>query len=202
MKKLGLVALAICLSATGSYAATEAGSTELQIAGSYQRQVISWEDDEYGSTTIAAQLTLNKFVTDAFSLGGSVRISSTADDDWTDFAGQDVEGATSRTMFLLGRGDFYLAPGANTIPYIGGHAGVISYTWSPGAGADEQESSVITYGVQGGLKIFSSESVSWNAELDVSLYEQEEDEDLTALGIEQPTVTVTTLFVGMSYYFF
>jgi hypothetical protein len=202
MKKLGLVALAICLSATGSHAATEAGSTELQIAGSYQRQVIDFEGDEYGSTTIGTQLTLNKFVRDSFSLGGTLRITSTSEDDWTDFTGTQVEGATERLVFLLGRADFYLAPGANTIPYIGGHAGVISYTWSPGAGQEEDESSVITYGVQGGLKIFSSESVSWNAELDVSLYELEEDPAMTAAGIEMPGVTVTTLYVGMSYYFF
>jgi hypothetical protein len=202
MKKLALVALAVFLSATGTHAATEAGSTELQIAGSVQRQVIEFDDEEYGSTTISGQLTLNKFLSDGFSLGGSLRVSSTAEDDWTDFSGQEVEGATSSLVFLLGRGDFYLAPGANVIPYIGGHGGVISYSWSPGGGAEEQESSTLTYGLQGGLKIFSSESVSWNAELDLSLYEQEEDEDQAAAQVETPTVTVTTLFVGMSYYFY
>ena len=194
MKRILLIAMALCFTAYASLAATQAGSTEVGVAGSIQRTTV--EVDGYdaggGSSSISAQLVSNQFMSDAFSMGLTMRISSSVDDENDDGSG----GATSSQLFLLGRGDLYLAPGADVVPYFGGHAGIISYTYdSGGRNSTETSDATVTIGAQGGFKVFLSESTSWNVELDVSTYEQ-----AGATGPEV-TIKVMSLFLGMSYYF-
>ncbi len=208
MRRLALVAI-LTLSTLGlasgtADAATEAGSTELQIAGAFQRMTVEFdvgdETFEIGLTTMSAQFGLNKFISERLSIGGTIRVTSSVEDD-IDVGGETVDGSESGSTFLLGRADFYLAPEAQWVPYVGGHLGTITDTQTSdfGDGEETVTSTTSTYGVQGGFKIFASESVSWNLEVDISFYEfQTEDEDP---DFEIPTVKFTTLYAGMSYYF-
>lgn len=177
MKRILIGLLSLCCIAGVAFGGTEAGQTEVQVAGSLQNV----DMDEFSMTTLSGQLNINRFLSDNFSLGCALRVSLSEE--------EDGDKSTSMQTFLLGRGDFYLGTNFDVIPYIGAQIGVINYEYN-----DDSEST-FTYGAHGGFKFFLSENISWNAELDVSVYTQEADYG------EDTDITVTSFLVGMSYYF-
>ena len=83
---------------------------------------------------------------------------------------------------------------STVIPYIGVHGG--NYYQESESRGDTYDSSSFSYGLQGGLKMFPSERVSVNLELDWTTTEPEvEDDD------EEITLDAVSLFVGASFYF-
>ena len=179
MERFLIAVVALCFVAGVSFGAMEAGNREVQVSGSLQKTDADW----YETTTLSGQLNYNYFLSDNVSVGGTVRLSLSKDDSDND--GDE----TSKQLFFLGRGDYYLA-GINpdTVPYVGGHLGIINYEYG-----DDSET-VLTYGIHGGLKFFVSERVSWNTELDYTTYTVDTDMD-------DSDVKVISLLLGMSYYF-
>jgi opacity protein-like surface antigen len=173
MKRALFVGLALLLIATGSFAGTKEGQSEIQVQGSLQN--VSYADNDQTELTI--QLVYNRFMRDDLSLGCTFRPSLSKSDD-----------TENQQLFLLGRGDYYFTPQTKYVPYAGAHLGLINYTFDSGDSSSSE--TAFTYGLQGGWKFFISENMSWNLELDLSLYSAE-DED----------ITVTSLLAGMSYYF-
>ena len=167
-------------------AGTTAGESELRIDGAIQNTSTEYSD----TRSISGQLTYNHFLSDQFSIGGSIRpMIQTSDPD-------NGEETTSSMLFLLGRGDLYLSTDNDDfVPYIGAHAGVINYEFDTGSGDSESES-VLTYGIQGGIKMFVSENTSFNIEVDLSIYTPESDN-----GGDEDDVTVTSVLFGYSVYF-
>lgn len=179
--KTSLLALA-CFAAAEGRGAIQAGMNELRIDGALQLM----STDGMDMTSLSGQIVYNKFVRDNLSWGLSVRpqLQERSPDEGDD--------QTSMTLFVLGRGDYYLvSQNPDQVPYIGAHAGFINYEMS-GEGYDESETTV-TYGVQGGWKMFLSENTAFNIELDLSMY--------TMDGEEEEDVSVMSVFFGYSVYF-
>ena len=130
----------------------------------------------------------NYFFSAYFSIGATYRVnlSSTELEDG---------GAIETTFQTLGlRADLLAGgPTKTVIPYIGLHGGntyiYIEYE------DDSADSSSFSYGAHGGLKIFPSERVSLNLELDYTTSEPDTDSDETV------SLDVLSLFVGASFYF-
>ncbi len=174
----------LCIVASG---ATERGNTEVRLDGSIQNVSVGSSDQ----TFLSAQLVLNHYLSDYFSVGLAIRPSGQI----TSVDGEADDTVFSQ-LFLLGRGDLYMAGSASSVvPYLGAHAGIISYRYE--SGGEDESASVFTIGGQIGFKIFASERTSFNIELDISVYTPEDD----SLGRESEDITVTSLFFGYSYYF-
>jgi opacity protein-like surface antigen len=190
MKKTALLfLLTLILMVPSANAGTEQGAKEVQLQGSFVNSTNSENDDK--TTTSTGQLTFNYFLTNWFSLGGTARISGSR----TDYEDENRDDTKSSTTFWLLRGDFYLGgPTSTVVPYIGAQAGIANY--SSESGGNKNSSSTSAYGGHGGLRIFPSENVSWNLELDVTSYKPDVDE-----GQEEVTYTDTSFLLGFSYYF-
>ena len=80
------------------------------------------------------------------------------------------------------------------IPYIGVHGGNSSYYSK--SGGNSFDSSEFAYGLQGGLKMFPSERVSMNVELDYTTTERE-----TGVGDETSEENAMSVLFGASFYF-
>jgi len=174
MKKILAVGLILPLfAAASSFAGTKAGQSEVQVQGALQN--VSYADND--SSELTVQLVYNKFIRDEVSVGCTFRPTMQKTDD-----------QTTRQLFLLGRGDYYFAAKSTYVPYAGAHLGFINYD------RGEYSKTVFTYGLQGGWKFFVSENISWNLELDYSLYSAETD-------VGSKDVKVISALAGMSYYF-
>ena len=164
MKKMIVVMVVALAAMPVCFAGIQAGKDELQAQGSLQNMS---GDVDY--RMISAQVIYSHFVRDDLSVGGALRV------DMSD-PGDDA----STSIFMLGRGDYYFAAIEDFVPYAGAHLGLISYDYG------DDSATKPALGLQGGVKYFISENVSWNAELDLSLYSG---------------VTLTSLLIGLSYYF-
>jgi opacity protein-like surface antigen len=185
-KMIPYVMIALLFVASSAIAGTEKGYKEIQLQGSFVNTTNSENDD---STSMAMfQGSLNYFLTDWFSLGGSARIDSSVS-SYEDSS----EDTTMSTVFFMGNCDLYLGrPESSVVPYIGLRLGIVSYTME--SGDYEDSASEVSMGGHAGLKYFPMENVSCNAEFDITTYEQESDYDNT-------TITNTSLLLGLSYYF-
>jgi opacity protein-like surface antigen len=182
-----LILLTLILIVPPAYAGTEQGATELQVQGSFVNTTNSENDDS--TLTSTGQVSINHFLTDWFSIGGSGRISASK----TDYESGDD--STLSTTFLMFNSDLYLGDPTKTfIPYIGIRLGIANYQFE--SGGDDTSSSTYSYGGHGGLKIFPTENVSWNLELDLTRYTPEAEK-----GQDEKTITDTSLLIGFSYYF-
>ena len=183
-----LVAVAMVITAVGTaVAGSQSGDKEIQIQGSVSKFTNSEDDDT--STTTSVQLTFNYFFSPNISIGGTWWGNNSVTEP------EDSDKSTTKTNFLLLRGDLYLGSATSKIvPYIGGHAGQSSYTYES-AGYDSS-GSTSAYGWHGGLKIFATENTSWNLELNTTTYTPEAED-----GAKEIDFTNTQLLVGFSYYF-
>ena len=188
MKKTVVLTVVLMMVMTGfAWAGTDKGYKELGITASFSRLTNSLDDDEtnYGSLG----LVFNYFFSAYFSIGGDLRFDSYT----VDREGGDTYSNLARTINL--RADL-LAGGATktVIPYIGVHGG--NYYQESESGGNTYDSSSFSYGLQGGLKMFPSERVSVNLELDWTTTEPEVED-----WQEEYTQDALSLFVGASFYF-
>jgi len=188
MKKTAtLTILMLLLFAIPVLAGTTSGDKEIQLQGSFTNT--SNNQNDRTTDTLSAQVGFNYFFTSNISIGGLWRGSGSVSDDG------DGNETTTTTNFLLVRADLYLGNAASKVmPYVGGQAGQASYTRDDGD--EETSSSSGAYGFHGGLKIFPSERISWNIELDSTTYTFESE----ATDDEYKSYN-NSLFVGFSYYF-
>lgn len=184
MKKTVVLTVVLMVAMTGfAWAGTDAGYKEIGINGSYTKFTNSENDDERDSIT--AGLTFNYFFSAYFSLGGSYRITGSQNKP----EGGDTTESTNQNISL--RADLLAGgPTKTVIPYIGVHGGNSSYK------SEFTDYSSFAYGAHGGLKMFPSERVSINLELDYTTTEP--DDDYYPDGYEDHTMS---LLVGASFYF-
>lgn len=166
------VLVTLAIGTMNSYGGIGYGTKEVSAFGTLTRTSTGSFDD----TDLTIGLTANYFVTDTLSIGATVIGSMFKPDD----------GDTSTAIFYLGRSDYYfVAPGQNLIPYVGGRLGFISFE---GDGESEVE---LVYGAQAGGKIFLQENTSLNGELSYTRYE---------IG-DFPSTDQIQFTVGFSLYF-
>jgi opacity protein-like surface antigen len=188
MKKTVVLTVVLIMAMTGfAWAGTDGGYKEIGINGSYSKITNSLDDDETNYSSLG--LVFNYFFSAYFSIGGNLRVDNfTVEPD-----GGDTYSQTSRTINL--RADLLAGgPTKTVIPYIGLHGG--NYFSESEQGGNKYDSSSFSYGLQGGLKIFPSERVSVNLELDYTTTDPEVDD-----GQEDYTQDAMSLFVGASFYF-
>jgi len=187
MKKVAILVVVIMMAIThAAFAGTEAGDKEIQVQGTVSNTTNSVNDDSTSTSTI--QVSFNYFFSPNISIGGTYRGTGSKDEP------ESGDSSISTQTFLLARGDLYLGSATSQVmPYIGGQIGQIS--WTDERGDEEYSDSVGTYGFHGGIKIFAGENVSWNLELDRTIYEYEPD-----FG-ETIELIVDSFFAGFSYYF-
>ena len=190
MKKSALlILLTLILIVPLANAGTEKGATEIQVQGSFVNTTNSENDDK--TMTSTGQLSVNYFLTDWFSLGGSGRLSGSK----TDYEDGSTDDSTNTTTFLMFNSDLYLGgPTKTFIPYVGVRLGIANYKYE--SGGNDNSSSTASYGGHAGLKIFPSENISWNLELDLTSYTPDAPE-----GQDETTYTDTSFLIGFSYYF-
>jgi opacity protein-like surface antigen len=187
MKKVVLLVLVLSLVMTGfAWAGTDKGYKELGIDAALQRTTNSLDDDVNNNTTVG--LIFNYYFTPFFSIGGTYRINLSR------YEPEDGDATETTFQTLNLRADLLAGgPTKTVIPYIGLHGGNTSiYSES---GGETFDSSSFSYGLQGGLKMFPSERVSVNLELDYTTTEPDVD-----VG-ESYTIDTLSLFVGASFYF-
>ena len=183
-----IILLSLILSVPFANAGTEQGATEIQVQGAFTNTTNSENDDK--TMTSTGQLSLNYFLTDWLSIGGSGRLSGSK----TEYEDSSRD-STTTTSFLMFNSDLYLGgPTKTFIPYLGVRLGIANSKFE--SGGNDNSSSTASYGGHIGLKIFPSESVSWNLELDVTSYTPEAEE-----GQDEITWTNSSLLLGFSYYF-
>ena len=182
-----LVAVAMSVTVTGiAMAGTEAGDKEIQLQGSVSNTTNSENDNS--STISTVQITFNYFLGSNLSIGGTWRGSSTL---FEPEAGDETEYTYN---FFMARADLYLGSAtSNIMPYIGGQVGIANTTIK--SGTYDESDSQNSYGFHGGIKIFAGETMSWNLELDRTIY-----------PVEPPygdsyDEYVDSFFAGFSYYF-
>jgi len=187
MKKTVVLTVVLIMAMTGfAWAGTDAGYKEFGINGALSRVTNSENDDANNSVTVG--LVFNYFFNAYFSIGGTYRVNTSRyepeNGDPTESSSQTIN---LRTDLLAG------GPTKTVIPYIGIHGGNTStYTERQG---NSDDSSSFSYGAHGGLKMFPSERVSVNLELDYTTFEPDTDSDDTI------TIDTLSLFVGASFYF-
>jgi opacity protein-like surface antigen len=170
-------------------AGTEQGTTEIQVQGAFTNEINNENDDKTQTST--GQLAINYFLTDWVSIGGSGRLSGSK----TDYEDSSMDDSNITISFLMFNGDLYLGgPTKAFIPYVGIRLGIANSKVE--SGDDDNSSSTLAYGGHIGLKIFPSESISWNLEFDVAQYTPEAEE-----GQDEVTRTSNSLLLGFSYYF-
>jgi opacity protein-like surface antigen len=184
-----IILLTLILIVPFANAGTEQGATEIQVQGSFTSTTNS--DNDNKTTTSAGQLSINYFLTDWLSIGGSGRLSGSK----TDYEDSSVSDSTNTTTFLMLNSDLYLGgPTKTFIPYVGVRLGIANTEFE--SGGNDNSSSTASYGGHIGLKYFPSENVSWNLEFDVTKYTPEAEE-----GEDEITTTNSALLLGFSYYF-
>jgi len=186
MKKTVVLTVVLTMVITGfAWAGTDKGYKEIGINAALSRITISDSDDALNNLYLG--VVFNYFLSEKFSIGGSYRVnlSSTELDD-------DALETTIQTLGL--RADLLAGgPTKTVIPYIGLHGGD---TFINIVFADESaDSSSFSYGLHGGLKLFPSERVSVNLELDYTTFDPDTDSEETV------TIDALSLFVGASFYF-
>lgn len=184
MKKKFVLTVVLILAMTGfAWAGTDAGYKELGVNGSFTQQTNSEDSSEMNQMSFG--VVFNYFFSAYFSIGANYRIIGT---EYNPDGGETSESATQvinlRTDLLAG------GPTKTVIPYIGLHGGNVSVV------SGDYDYSSFGYGLQGGLKIFPSERVSVNLELDYTITKP--DEDFAPDGYEEYGLG---LFVGASFYF-
>lgn len=188
MKKTVILTVVLLMIMTGlAWAGTDAGDKEIGINGSYSNLTNSEDDDT--THFISGQIIFNYFFSAYFSVGGTFRMDNfTYEPDQGDTSSTTSQTLNIRTDLLAG------GPTKTVIPYIGVHGG--NYTSKSESGGNTYDSSSFSYGLQGGLKMFPSERVSVNLELDYTVTEPEVEDDE-----EEYTLNALSLFVGASFYF-
>jgi opacity protein-like surface antigen len=147
MKKVVYSILAVSLlMSTPVMAGTKAGDMELGISVS-----LNYTDPDEGQddTNVFANGSINRFFTDAFSVGVAV-------DTFLDLP---EEGDDSTAIGLYLEPNYHLNTKGDVIPYFGGHAGM--YSFESGGADGETE---FSYGGQAGAKAFISENVALKLE--------------------------------------
>ncbi len=188
---MALVGLGLAF-AGSARAATMGGKSELRVAGT----IANTSDANSDSLAVSGQIVFNRFLADFVSIG--IELSPTLSTSSYDNSDDET---TSRSLFLLGRVDFYIPTGARSpfVPYGGLHAGVNNYASEYGDN-DENTATVVTGGGQIGAKFFLTEKTSLNFELNGSIYQREE-EDEWADDEDDNNVTVVMFNIGYSVYF-
>ena len=187
MKKTVVLTVVLIMAMTGfAWAGTDAGYKELGINGSYSNTTNSENDNE--DNMISLGIVYNYFFNAYFSIGANYRISG------SQYKPEVGDTRESTNQFLNLRADLLAGgPTKTVIPYIGVHGGgSFYYSESEGESTDD---STFAYGAQGGLKMFPSERVSVNLELDYTTTERED------LNDETYEVNQLSLFIGASFYF-
>ncbi len=166
---LAVMAAGLVFAAPGAWSAVQEGDAEVSIFGS-----VSTIDVE-GSTSdqITAQVLGGVFVTDEVEVGGSFLTIGT----FSDAGDASVE-------IVNGFAKLHFNPAEDTVPYVGGQAGVVSVT------AGDFSDNGTSIGFMAGVKIFATEDLSYNIEFN---WQETEIFDVDA--------TSTTLLVGVSVYF-
>jgi len=144
-----------------------------------QRTEIGYEGDTFESNQTIFQGSLGYFVTDHVEINFAPTI-----------IGIEVEGEDSTLYSYFGnvKYNFYNA-GWTVIPYIGLQAGI------SGVEYDDDSDSNFAYGGMGGLKIFVTEDLSLDLELNYLMTEFDIGDDET---VDMDTLA---LFLGFKYYF-
>lgn len=188
MKKRVVLTVVLIMVMTGfAWAGTDSGDKEIGINGSYSMITNSLNDDETNYASLG--FVFNYFFSAYFSIGGNLRFDNYTVEPETG----DTYSNTSRTINL--RADLLAGgPTKSVIPYIGLHGG--NYSSESESGGNSYDSSSFSYGVQGGLKMFPSERVSINLELDYTTTDPEVED-----WQEDYTQDSLSLFVGASFYF-
>ena len=187
MKKILVLTLVLMTTMTGlALAGTDAGYKELGVNVTYSNTSYSNSSTKNNFTSFG--FVFNYFFNAYWSVGADYRLSGTS----TEPENGDSSISTYQTISL--RTDLLAGgPTKTAIPYIGAHIGNTSTYFESGGSSDD--SSTTSYGLQGGLKIFPSERVSVNLELDYTTTTQED-----YYG-EDYDVDTVSLFVGASFYF-
>ncbi len=187
MKRIIWAVAGLLVIAGGVLAGTQAGMSEIQIQGSFEREGNSENDDQ--DYTVIGQLGYNYFLSPYMSIGLSSTMSSSMS------VPEEGDETTSQVIFAMMRLSLYLASGNSPIvPYIGGQGGAALVAWQNEYSDDSSVS--LVYGGFGGLKIFASENTSWNVEGSLAIYEPDVEENEGSV-----TYNSTALTVGFSYYF-
>lgn len=165
------VFIALVIGTATSYGGIGIGTREVSAFGALTRTSYGSFDD----TDLTIGLTANYFVTDVVSIGATVIGSMYKPDG----------GDTSAAIYYLGRSDYYfVSPGQDLIPYVGGRLGFISFE----SGGDSEVEFV--YGFQGGGKLFLQENTSLNGELSYTRFE-----------VRNTSTDVIQFTIGFSLYF-
>lgn len=188
MRKSIVLTVVLMVAMTGfAWAGTDAGYKEIGVNGSFVNTTYSDNDSERNTASVG--LIFNYYFSAYFSVGINYRLTGSKYDpengSSTESTGQLIN---LRTDLLLG------GPTKSVVPYIGVHGGNSSYYSK--TNNDSYDSSEFAYGLQGGLKIFPSERVSVNVELDYTTTER--DSGFNDETFEENAMSV--LF-GASFYF-
>jgi opacity protein-like surface antigen len=168
---LALAVLGIALLAAPASAAVKEGDKEISVYGSYQTIKVDLPDTP-AINVITTQLSGGFFVSNAAQVGGS----------WIQQSTSNGETFTIRT--IGGFFKYHFNTQATTVPYVGAQVGQSTVE------ALGESESATSYGPLGGIKFFLSENLSINPEA-----------SMTFTKILDVNVTITTLQIGMSYYF-
>lgn len=168
----GCVLAALLIAAAPASAAVKEGDKEIAVYGSMQSIKIELGGETATLNVLTLQLTGGFFVSDAAQVGGSFT-QQTFSNDFT---------VTNR--MVGGFFKFHFNPKETVVPYVGAQVGLTTTEFE-----GESDSST-SYGPLGGIKFFISENLSVNPEA-----------SLTFAKIQEADVTITTVQVGLAYYF-
>ena len=187
MKKAVVLTVVLTMAMAGfAWAGTDKGYKEIGINGALSRITMSSSDDVINNLYMG--VVFNYFFSAYFSIGATYRVNLTS----TEMEDGETLNTTFQTLGLRA-GLLGGSPTKTVIPYIGLHGGN-TYIYIEYAD-DSGDSSSFSYGAHGGLKIFPSERVSLNLELDYTTSEPDTDSNGTV------TLDILSLFVGASFYF-
>jgi opacity protein-like surface antigen len=188
MKKTVVLTVALMMAMTGfAWAGTDAGYKEIGVNGSFVNTTYSDNDDERNTASVG--LIFNYYFSAYFSVGINYRLTGSRSEPETGASTESTSQLINlRTDLLLG------GPTKSVIPYIGVHGGNSSYYSK--TGDNDYDSSEFAYGLQGGLKMFPSERVSVNVELDYTTTERD-----TGFGDDTFEENEMSVLFGASFYF-
>lgn len=166
-----LAVLLVASFAMPAAAAVKEGDKEISVYGAYQSIKVDVPGADT-TTVITLQVAGGFFVTDGAQVGGSFTQQSQSD------------GGTFTVRTVGGFFKYHFNTQETTVPYVGGQAGLATVE------ATGESESAVSYGPLGGIKFFVSENLSINPEASI-----------TFTKILDVDVTITTVQVGMSYYF-
>jgi len=170
-----------------AHAGIQAGAKEVQLFGSLMNDSTGDTD----SQTLMFGSTINNYIKDTMSFGLVAIMMQNSSDN-----------SDSSMVTLQGRTDLYMCddPAAPTVPYVGLDLGTTivtstyeSYNYWSGTTEQTTTSASLSYGVHGGVKVFTSETSSVNVEAKWNSYKMEDAEESSSQ---------LSLNVGLSVYFF